>query len=826
MVQRHPCRRSLAGAMFITSLGTSTAYATSQLFTHGSYLFDSEPAYASAMSDFDNDGHMDLVIVGEGTYGVPGTARLEVHLGDGSGGFMTLPASFIQNDSSNLSVADFDRDGNLDLAAGYYEPYLFTVFRGDGLGAFDGGISYPVNGGFLGAGDLDGDAILDVIVRLEGGLYDALQIYRGLPAGGFELGQRLDGGRNPAGIVLADWNEDGIVDLAVTQIVSSVLVFLGNGDGTLADPTSFATNYNFGSTITAPDLDGDGHRDLVVAAKDWHHQTGGISVLFGSGNGSFPQSVFLPEDASQVATGDLDGDGLEDLLYMRNWSGEFAVRHHQAPRLFALETRIASGADALNVFLIDVEGDGDLDVVSPGYSNPVTAITPGNGDATFGSHAVIDPAAPPEGLVSADFDGDDHVDLATTGPGNAIGIFLGNGDLSFQPRSNFPVPVATSNLLPVDLDLDGDLDLVGQISNGVVALANAGDGTFGPSTQYTTGPTIQDFAIGDLDDDTFPDLVTANAGTSPGLPVVYFGFGNGTTTFQFAGLLPLAAGNAPRAIALHDLDHDGRDDLVLGFDNEIQVRRRVAAYDFAAPVSTALPSTLTTMLTLDFDADGELDVVAGGSTSTVLFGNGDASFDAAAPLEIAADTRTLVVADFDRDGRQDIATRNYTYIHIWLQEDSGTFGSSSRYGTGGTNPLLLAPADFDGDGKPDLACTNEYLIGLTLLRNLGGAPVDASIPDQHAFTGLRLRPARERADGSVDVRFDLSTPAASARLAVYDVRGRLVRALLHAPVSAGSHQVDWDRRGQNGTRVPRGVYFVELRADGTRTAHRAVLVRP
>jgi hypothetical protein len=331
----------------------------------------------------------------------------------------------------------------------------------------------------------------------------------------------------PQSIVVADFNGDGKLDLAVPIGGPSGLgVFLGNGDGTfLAAPGISVSGINAAGYAAVADFNGDGKPDIAITLPN----NKSVLVLLGNGDGTFtPQPQIPVPYVFAIAAADLNGDGIPDLV-TANFGGK-----------------------SLTVFL-------------------------GKGDGTFSPGATLATTGGPTWVAVGDFNGDGVPDLAAIlNPGaSALGsveIFLGQGNGTFTPVASEPaVGYSPTTIVTGDLNGDGILDLaVANLTSNssqpatVTVLLGKGDGTFTPTTQtLLTGNLPFSVAIGDFNGDGIPDLVTANEGGNTA--TVFLGNGDGTFT---AGPSP-TLGTNPVFAAVGDFNGDGLSDIagVLNYPN-------------------------------------------------------------------------------------------------------------------------------------------------------------------------------------------------------------------------------------------------------------------
>jgi hypothetical protein len=269
-------------------------------------------------ADLNNDGKTDLV----GFASVNALDnQLVTLLGNGDGDFQSpvLSPTSIEHQRlpASLALGDFNADGRIDLAVTFPNsgigggPGDVEIFLGNGDGTLQSAIVYPLsnlvsshpNG--LAVADFNRDGKLDLAVSDSG--TDTVSILIGNGDGSFHAPTTVAAGSGQ--LAAADLNGDGKSDLLVTES-TSVSVFLGNGDGTFGTAVNFATP----STMAAAqpilaDLNGDGKLDLVVSIDL------GISILYGNGDATFQPHADFPLSAGtpKLAVADFNQDGKLDL---------------------------------------------------------------------------------------------------------------------------------------------------------------------------------------------------------------------------------------------------------------------------------------------------------------------------------------------------------------------------------------------------------------------------------------------------------------------------------------------------------------------------------
>ncbi len=442
-----------------------------------------------AIGDVNGDKKPDVVVAG-------GSVSAIVYLNQGSGTFKVsgTVGSVALNPTNNVVLADINNDKKLDIIVPDGFGNVLT-FYGKGNGTFTTGPWYPLQAcndcsNFLVAiGDFNADGTPDLLAS-NGSNTTTVSLGRG--DGTFQTSQLYAYGSLTANnIVAADFNGDGFPDIAQSIIgdSSKIGVNLGSSHGVLGVTSLFtpgSCGNNYVEWIATGDVNGDGKADLVAALQDASFagcQNNTIAVLEGLGTGKFKPSVYYPTGSTAqeqvIYLVDVNGDGKLDIV-TGNADGSISVLLNKGNGTYdpgVLNTGLTS-VFHYGVYLTfaDFNGDGKIDIAATAYANSPAAlyVLPGNGDGTFGTPIETAPSFYPYNLVAADFNKDGKADLLVTGeipgcPFSSIGYaFLeGNGNGTFTEAPTVCVDFGGPQVPVVaDLNGDGNLDVVIPYTNG------------------------------------------------------------------------------------------------------------------------------------------------------------------------------------------------------------------------------------------------------------------------------------------------------------------------------------------------------------------------
>jgi hypothetical protein len=638
----------------------------------GQVSFFQPPSYSGTgalfVADFNGDGKLDI-LTGDGT----------MNLGNGDGTF--TPGTSVSG--GVLAVADFNGDGKLDVLQQGIGTLL--VLLGNGDGTFQSPISSPsgvISLQTVAAGNLTGNGNADVV-----GFYNNIvYVYLSNGNGTFSAGVPYNPGTSTSSplLLLAQFTSDGHTDVAVIPSPSgSVVVLLGNGDGTLQAPKTSPGVANAGYVATA-DFNGDGNLDLAISeCSSCDVTSGAVAFLVGNGDGTFQLSANTLSGYGPIAAADVNGDGIPDLVCTCN-----------------------NPSSVMQIFL----GNGNFT-----FSNA------NNFFLNFPQFELVYPDSSP--IAIADFIPGGNPDVAV-----ANDVFLGNGDGSFKavPFALIQDPLlgASDGLATGNFENTGTLDVAvvpdavnSAAGTNVYLLHNNGSGTLSLLHTYTLQqPSIGRIFAADLRGDGKLDLIVDSYNTAAQTSSYNVLLGNGDGSFQ----APVNNTLSGTVVAVADVNNDGKPDLIASTDTSVAILLGNGDGTFAAPVYYE-DGGANPLLVADFNGDGNLDIAGTVSTQSaeavgILYGNGNGTFQPQVFPPSLDNYTALATADFNNDGRPDLLVGSATVnMAVALNNGDGSFTVLAPI-LPDYDLVLNGIADFNNDGIVDLLVSNEIV---------GAAPISA-----------------------------------------------------------------------------------------------------
>lgn len=377
-------RRIVAAPLIVLLAALTVCCDGAPAFVERRFIVAPAPG-AVVLADFNGDRRLDIAVASEREDVV------SILIGDGRGGFSSakgspFPAGHSPND---LAVGDFNRDGHVDLAVANHETQYLTVLYGDGTGSFRA------------------SARVTVAVK-----------------------------PHPHGVAAGDFNGDRLPDLVTDSWAENRLaVLFGDGKGHFLTPGTYvAVGRHPYQRIRVRDVNGDGHDDIVSPNLDGDN----VTILLGNGKGSFHEPAGSPFACGaapfNVAIGDVDGDGHPDVAIVNSPSSTSDRAGHDGLTILVGDgtggfrpmrgTPFATPSFPNIVAIGDIDGDGLGDVVvSLPEHDAITILTSGRGGTRTTRHVPV--AQHPKGLAVQDLNGDGRADIVVTNnASNTVTVLL------------------------------------------------------------------------------------------------------------------------------------------------------------------------------------------------------------------------------------------------------------------------------------------------------------------------------------------------------------------------------------------------------------------
>ncbi|MGH9708808.1 MAG: FG-GAP-like repeat-containing protein [Candidatus Acidiferrales bacterium] len=699
--------------------------------------------------DLNGDGKIDLAVVNSADNTV------SILLGVGDGTFQTqrlVPAGM---NPVAIAAGDYNGDGHVDLAVANQTDNSLSIFLGKGDATFTGPVSVPTNAAPFSvlSGDWNNDGKTDLVVLAGTGSSDSVSLLISKGDGTFST-TTLVTGESIGGMALADFNGDGYLDIALTNLfTNTVSILLGNGV-TAPSGAQFDASNSFGAppqSIVAGDFNGDGKIDIAVT------ETYFVAVYLGNGDGTFGTALncgFPSFTAPPIlAVADVNNDGLIDLAVLIPDYNIALVLLGNGDGTFANHTDfLLPGSGGIGGSVVaDFTGDGKPDIATNQFNQPATgpiqgfiSVLPNAGNGSFQkpiSTTLADIGI--GGMVSADFNGDGNLDLATAdvNSNGGIAVFLATGSGTFDlPVDSFTGSTGL-NVQPIvagDFNRDGKADLIvvseddaATNSSPMYVLLSQGDGTFKQNFLYNLSyGMVPGIAVADFNHDGFLDLAV----TTSGALLVFLGRGDGT--FQPPTQFPIQS-TFLNSVAAGDFNGDGNTDIVVGVSGGIWFFGGKGDGTFQKPKFTQNPLNMITLFAKDFNGDGILDLATQGPnlSDSILLGNGDGTFQQPSPFEPTYYPRSYTAGDLNADNVADLVQISTSdtlaevpqTATVWFSTPTLAFGTpslqfaSQNVGTSsmpmpismsnaGNAPFLLSSITAQGDFSQTNTCTNTLVI--------------------------------------------------------------------------------------------------------------------
>ena len=704
------------------------------------------------------------------------------------GQLFSLPTNYAAGNSPNgIFASDLNGDGHIDLAVTNNGPYsvggdTISIFINNGNGTFQPAVYYWGGGDpnkiFISDFDIDGDN--DLAVSSEG--YNYLSILNNNGDGTFQPPEIsfLEGVFAVADIFGADLDDNGRKDIVLVDynLISQLSVLTNWGE--FYPPVQYCLHYySQPYSVFAVDLDNDSDKDLAAVQLGYPQALipGMVSILLNNGYGHYSltneYNIGLLSNTNSVFAGDLNNDTYNDLAVANMGYYNVSVIINNGNGTFQPEVNYGTGGTPTDVFIsdLDCDGDRDLAIANEIIGSDITVFL-NYGNATFQSAMHFETGNEPRSLFAADLDGDGDKDLAVANPiDDNISIMFNNtnpllGGISgiiTNDNGSIPLENAYVKIFTID-DFCDRLEIVADTTNfdGLYGALNLVPGRYGlevsrngyytntfyvivpegetitanfsiqlagfiHSADYASGDGPNSICAADFDGDGSKDLAATNSG-SDNISVF---INNRYGIFQEA--VNYGTGDEPIAIIASDFNGDNEEDLAVVnyYSYNVSIFENSGGGIFQSPVNYAVGSHPMSGAAADLDGDGDIDLVAANSYAnnvSILSNNGDGTFQSAVNFAVGSFPMSICVVNLDTDNDNDLAVVNgaTNNVSILKNNGDGTFQAAINYAVGNV-PVSVSASDLDNDGDNDLAVANSSANNISILKNNGNGTFPSAV---------------------------------------------------------------------------------------------------
>ncbi len=627
--------------------------------------------------------------------------------------------------ASKVYAADIDGDGDLDvLSSSILDNKIAWYENEDGAATFGSEQVITVEAmkvDALHVSDLDGDGDLDVLSASRDD--NKIAWYENFGAGNFGSQQIISTEAYVAqSVYAADIDGDGDQDVLSASRDDNKIAWYQNLGGIFGSQRIISIDAIWANRVLAKDIDGDGDIDVVSSSElddkiAWYENTNGL------GDFSDPQIISLSADAVRdVYVADIDRDGDLDVLSASSADDKIAWYENLGAGTFGPQNVISTQADfAQSVYAADIDGDGDLDVLSASINDSKVAWYENvDGQGQFGGQRVISAVAfGAIAVYAANLDGDEDLDvLSASSFDNKIAwyeSFAGKGLVQFNVvdvASGFDQVYGPHAVHTTDVDGDGDQDVLSASYNdGKIAWYKNNGGVIGSQQVITTiASGARDVFAADIDGDGDQDVLSASDYDNS---IRWYENFDGLGAYELVHVITTSANNA-YAVFAADLDNDGDVDVLsASFEDD-----RVAWYE-----NLDGKGTFGEQLNISKAAKGATDVIA---------------------------------YDLDGDGDQDVVSASAFDDKIaWYEnlDGNGLFGQQRVISTNADLASSVHAADLDMDGDYDILSSSSGDHKIAWYKNLDGQGTFSAekYVSTQAYRAFSVYAADLDSDGDLDI---------------------------------------------------------------------------
>ena len=772
-----------------------------------------------------------------------------------------------------MILADVTGDGNLDLVMVDDLQDLINVLPGNGHGQLTDIIPFDVGTTpvAVGAADLRGIGRTDlVVVNQDDPSISVLLDGGARPGPDYPSIQTITvPDISPAAVAVLnmDTDTDQMPDIAVLGD-ADIYLLRNTGDGNFSPdffPDTLSTNSagGGGSDIVAGDFNQDGKMDLAVTNTD----DDSISVLLGNGDGTFQGAIQVRAGGSPVAlaAGDFNQDTFPDLVVANNFDQQDNLTLYQggSSGLTLQPTKLTAGTAPRTIATADFDGDGNLDIISGDDDDSDITMFLGAGAEAGGAIVfnriettlrglTLGDGGQTQAIAVGDINNDRRPDIAVLRSDSRLQILLNiegttggtptptstiiGGVTSTPSPTGTPAPPTTTRTptvtpTPIPMANLGLCNLPLPTPSGMPVPSPGSIKPAGIVTGDFDGDGSEDIAVSDQGNNRIllltsfelvPNGASAKAAPAAGkVPLATNPCGSGSGLFppvQITAQLSEVTGlDQPGAMVASDLNRDNHLDLAVAVSGGIAILFGDGSGGFAAPIVLSTPHrprALVAQILKGLTTYPDLVAATEGDDFLSIFcDQGNGSFHAARPIPISRVASTVTTGDFNKDGKIDLATGNEGGdVSILLQDanqmdaDGCPVFSAAPFASGTFPISALVARDFTGDGNLDLATIRRPATGGNGLAQLfAGSFLSSGAPQFEFATAFNVQVSPSAAgsgDFNSDGRLDLVVANQGSNTLTFAFGNAGGGFLLADPYTVGMAPVALTVMDIDGDRIP------------------------
>ncbi|MGM0626124.1 MAG: FG-GAP-like repeat-containing protein, partial [Bacteroidota bacterium] len=575
----------------------------------------------------------------------------------------------------DIEVLDFDGDSDIDIAGicRYSNRVFWLENNGSEHFTYHLITDTVLDLRHMYAGDMDNDGNTDFLISRYDGGYQEIHLLNNTGTGyTTEQVDRVDFGSD---IYAFDYENDGDIDfLSKTNYspftTEELAIMVNDGTNTFSELQIYEKTGDIDvSHAQFTDIDNDGTGDLLIAD---HVQ----DELFWLEGTTIRHDIISSENVTEAVASDFNNDGVKDIAYKNDNSGDF--------------------------FMSVLQGS------NPGPSMNFTEVWSENLEVAS------------EGIVPIDVDNNNLNEIAySSAARDELGYFYNNDSFNFTMNKLATNVSQPESLRRVDLDQDGDMDIVA-IGSGteLIWLEQKADGSYNQHIIISTLDNPQQIEVDDIDEDGDLDIITTSTGNDDF--IILYNDGNLNFTEHQLTSLDSEVSN-PAWFSIADLDNDGDKDFVIVGSSISSYNpkgifwiRNDGGGNFSDPIT--IEDDLNMMgevITHDFDDDGDIDIVvadgAYGSEGLMVLENHNSAqyFTISQPLSFKAET--IRKGDVDGDGLMDFVCRNDDDNDIvWMKSNGDLTFTVNTIPMSESRDVEFELCDAGNDGDTDILFYGNY----------------------------------------------------------------------------------------------------------------------